>query len=137
MRDYESIFILAPTLDEAESEKVSTRMQDVVTSHGGEFVKVEKWGKRKLAYEVGKHKKGEYILFQFKGGPETVAELERNYKLTESVIKYMTIRLEKEALVQQALAESRAAEAAAAEAAGEAAAEAGEAPAEETSETGE
>lgn len=124
MRDYESIYILASTLDEAESERLTTRMQEVVTTNGGEIVKVEKWGKRKLAYEVGKHKKGEYVLLQFQGGPETVAELERIYKMTEPVIKYMTIRLEKEALMQQAAAEARAAEA---EAEAEAAAAAGQA----------
>jgi len=99
MKDYESIFILVPTLSEDDAEKVSLRMQEVVTGNGGEIVKVEKWGKKKLAYEVKKHKKGEYILIQFKGEAATVSELERNYKLTDSIIKFMTVKLEKEALV--------------------------------------
>ncbi len=67
MRDYESIFILNPTLDEAESEKVNLRMQEVIKGNGGEVVRVEKWGKRKLAYPIRKHKKGEYVLVQFQG----------------------------------------------------------------------
>jgi len=111
LRDYESIFILAPNLDEAEAGKLALKMQEVVTGNGGEIVKVEKWGKRRLAYEIGKHKKGDYILIQFRGEAVTVAELERNYKMTESVIKFLTIRLEKEALAhleRQAAAEAAA-----------------------------
>ena len=141
MRDYESIFILSPTIDEAESEKVNARMQEVVAANGGTIGKVEKWGKRKLAYTVRKHKKGEYILFQYQGGPETVAELERNFKLTDSVIKFITVRLEKEMLLAQAKAqaeaEAREARAQAEAAAAEAPAVAEEAPAaaEETEET--
>ncbi len=124
MRDYESIFILNPNIDEAESEKVNLRMQEVIAGNGGEVTKVEKWGKRKLAYTIGKHKKGEYVLMQFKGEAATVAELERNYKMTDSVIKFMTVRLEKEALAHQArLAAAQEAVAAKAEAA-EAAAQA-------------
>ncbi len=98
MNDYESIFILAPSTDEGESEKLNQRFQEVIAANGGEVVRVEKWGKRKLAYPVRKHKKGEYILLQFKGGAVAVSELERNYKMTDAVIKFLTIRLEKDAL---------------------------------------
>ncbi len=98
MNDYESIFILAPSTDEGESEKISQRFQEVITANGGEVVRIEKWGKRKLAYPVRKHRKGEYVLLQFKGGAMSVSELERNYKMTDAVIKFLTIRLEKEAL---------------------------------------
>jgi small subunit ribosomal protein S6 len=99
MRDYETIYILSPNTPEDGVEKVNVRMQEVITANGGEVVKVEKWGRRKLAYPVNKQKKGEYILYQYKGGPVTVAELERNFKMTDSVIKFMTVRLEKEMLL--------------------------------------
>jgi small subunit ribosomal protein S6 len=89
MKHYESIFILNPSIDEAESEKINLRMQEVVAGNGGEITKVEKWGKRKLAYTVRKQKKGEYVLFQFTGGAATVAELERNFKMTDAVIKFV------------------------------------------------
>jgi small subunit ribosomal protein S6 len=137
VRDYESIFILNPTLDETESEKVNLRMQEVIKGNGGEVVRVEKWGKRKLAYPIRKHKKGEYVLVQFQGGAATVAELERNYKMTDAVIKYLTVRLEKEALAHLArqAAAAQAAEAVAAKA--EAASEKAEAPAEAPAESGE
>jgi len=127
MRDYESIFILTPTLKEEESEKVGRRMRDIITAGGGQVAAVENWGRKRLAYEVGKHKKGEYVLMRYKAGPDTVAELERNFKLTDSVIKYITVRLEKEALAA-AEAKTRAAEEAAR--AEEAAKAEGEAPAE-------
>ena len=113
MKDYESIFILNPSIDEAESEKVNLRMQEVISGNGGQVIKVEKWGKRKLAYTVKKQRKGEYVLLQFKGGAATVAELERNYKMTDSVIKYMTTRIEKEMLEHQARIEAAQAAAAA------------------------
>ena len=116
MKDYESIFILSPGTDEAESEKISVRMQEVIKGNGGEVVKVEKWGKRKLAYTVRKHKKGEYVLLQFRGGAMTVAELERNYKMTEAVIKYLTVLIGKEMLAHQARVEAAEAAAAKAEA---------------------
>jgi len=102
MRDYETIYILSPNTPEEGVEKVNVRMQEVITANGGEMTKVEKWGKRKLAYPVNKQKKGEYILYQYKGGPVTVAELERNFKMTDSIIKFMTVRLEKEMLLPPA-----------------------------------
>jgi small subunit ribosomal protein S6 len=129
MMNYESIIILNPTIDEAESEKVSQRMQEVIASNGGEVQKVEKWGKRKLAYTVHKHKKGEYVLFQFTGEAVTVSELERNYRMTDAIIKFMTVRLEKEALAaQQAAALAAEARAAAEAEAAESAANAEAAP---------
>jgi len=131
LNHYESIFILSPAIDEAESERVSQRMQEVVRSNGGEVAKVEKWGKRKLAYTVRKHKKGEYVLLYFTGGAATVAELERNFKMTDAVIKYMTVRLEKEAIANAARqAQAEAARLAGVQAEAEAKAETAAAPAE-------
>ncbi len=98
MKDYETIFILAPNMSEEEVEKVSQRMQEVVAGSGGEIMKVEKWGKKKLAYPVKKHKKGEYVFFQYQGGSAAVSELERNFKMTDSVIKFMTIKVDKDML---------------------------------------
>ena len=134
IKHYESIFILNPSIDEAESEKINLRMQEVVAGNGGEVTKVEKWGKRKLAYTVRKQKKGEYVLFQFTGGAATVAELERNFKMTDAVIKYMTIRLEKDMLEHQARLEAAATAAAEEKAAEVTEVPAAEAPAVEESE---
>ncbi len=96
MQIYESIFIVNPNLPDEEIAGVIKKMQDVVTKQGGEMTKFEDWGKRKLAYEVKKQKRGHYVFFQFKGAAATVSELERTYKLTDSVVKFLTVKLEKE-----------------------------------------
>src|SRR5512143_2894655 len=83
---YESIFIINANLTDEETAGVIKKMQDVVTKQGGEMTKFEDWGKKKLAYEIKKQKRA----------PAAVAELERTYKLTDSVIKFLTVKLEKE-----------------------------------------
>ena len=96
MHIYESIFIINPNLTDEETAGVIKKMQDVVANQGGEMLKFEDWGKKKLAYEIKKHKRGHYAFFQFKSAPGAVSELERTYKMTDSVIKFMTVKLEKE-----------------------------------------
>jgi small subunit ribosomal protein S6 len=93
---YESIFIINANLTDEETANVIKKMQDVVAKLGGEMLKFEDWGKKKLAYEVKKQKRGHYAFFQFKGTPAAIAELERTYKLTDSVIKFLSVKLEKE-----------------------------------------
>jgi small subunit ribosomal protein S6 len=93
---YESIFIINPNISDDETSAVIKKMQDVVAKQGGEMTKFEDWGKKKLAYEVKKQKRGHYVFFQFKGAPAAISELERTYKLTDAVIKYISVKLEKE-----------------------------------------
>jgi small subunit ribosomal protein S6 len=93
---YESIFIINPNLSDEEIAGVIKKMQDVVAKQGGEMIKFEDWGKKKLAYEIKKHKRGHYAFFQFKAAPTAISELERTYKLTDTVIKFLTVKLEKE-----------------------------------------
>ncbi len=96
MHIYESIFIINPNLTDEETANTIKKMQEVVTKQGGEMLKFEDWGKKKLAYEIKKHKRGHYAFFQFKSAPAAVAELERTYKMTDNVIKFLTVKLEKE-----------------------------------------
>lgn len=96
MSIYESIFIINANLTDEETANVVKKMQEIVAKLGGEMLKNEDWGKKKLAYEIKKQKRGHYAFFQFKGAPAIVTELERNYKLTDSVIKFLTVKLEKE-----------------------------------------
>src|SRR5512140_1052144 len=97
---YESIFIINPNINDEETAAVIKKMQDVVAGQRGEMLKFEDWGKKKLAYEIKKHKRGHYAFFQFKSAPAAVSELERTYKMTDSVIKFLTVRLEKELRVK-------------------------------------
>lgn len=99
MACYESIFILRSSLADEEAEAVIEKMKNVLTKHGATIVKAENWGKKKLAYEIKHDRRGTYILLQFESAQETVvSELERLYRLEDSVIKFLTVRVDEEAL---------------------------------------
>lgn len=99
MARYESIFILRSSLGDEEAEAVIEKMKSVLTKHGATIVKAENWGKKKLAYEIKHDRRGTYILLQFESTQENVvSELERLYRLEDSVIKFLTVRVEEEAL---------------------------------------
>lgn len=94
MRKYETFFILDPDLPEDVNTVVDDKLQSIVTSQGGSILSYTPWGKKKLAYSVKKHTRGHYILMEYAGGPELVAELERNMRLDERVLKFITVKLE-------------------------------------------
>jgi small subunit ribosomal protein S6 len=96
MRKYEIIFVVRPDVNDEELEKLVTQMQGVVTGAGGIIEKVEKMGRRRLAYRVARQREGLYILFVLEGNGDTVKELERRLKVTDSVIKYLTVRVDEE-----------------------------------------
>lgn len=98
MNAYETIFIIKPSLTDEEISKVIEKTKGIIQRGGGEVVVAENWGKKKLAYEVRKEKKGTYIIVHFKGTGATVSELERNYRLDESVIKFITLKIEPDKL---------------------------------------
>ena len=93
MRKYESIFILDPDLEETQAQSVIEKAKGIITQGSGEILKVEDWGKRKLAYEVKKKPKGHYILIHFVGSPALLSELERNFRVMDAVIKFQSVRL--------------------------------------------
>ncbi len=90
-KEYETIYILRSDVDADTAEKVQTRFAEVVDRESGKLVKVEAWGRRKLAYPVGKAKKGVYVYVKYVGKGGLVQELERNLKLQDSVIKFQTV----------------------------------------------
>lgn len=92
---YETLFIVNPELNDAEVENVVQRLQEVVTRSGGQVHRTENWGRKKLAYEVKKHRKGIYVLMYLSGSGKTVAELERHYRMMDPVLRYLTVKLEK------------------------------------------
>jgi small subunit ribosomal protein S6 len=94
MRLYETIYIARPDLSEEQVEAVAAAIKGVVTGNGGDLVKEEDWGVKTLAYEVDHQSKGHYLLLQFRGGNDLLNELERNYRYNESIIKFMTIRVD-------------------------------------------
>ncbi len=90
-REYETIYILRPGVETEEATKVSTRVRDVMERMGGKLTKVDTWGKRRLAYTIGKHTRGIFVYVSYVAYGDLVAELERNLRLLESVIRYQTI----------------------------------------------
>ncbi|NOU33505.1 MAG: 30S ribosomal protein S6 [Polyangiaceae bacterium] len=91
LKEYETIYILRSDVDADSAEKVQNRVSEVVGRENGKLVKVEAWGRRKLAYPVAKQKKGVYVYVKYVGKGGLVQELERNLKLADSVMKFQTI----------------------------------------------
>lgn len=96
MRKYELIFIVRTDFPEEELGKLITQMEGVVTSHGGKVEKVEKMGRRRLAYRIQRQREGMYVLFVVEGGGETVKEFERRLKVNDAVLKYLSVRVDEE-----------------------------------------
>jgi small subunit ribosomal protein S6 len=96
MQLYESIFIVRPSLSEEDTNKIIAKMKGVVERSGATLLKLENWGKKKLAYEVKRERKGTFVHLHFRSGGSVVGELERSYRLEDSVLKFLTVRLEQE-----------------------------------------
>jgi small subunit ribosomal protein S6 len=92
---YENIFILDPNLDETSVANAVGKVRDIVTKNGGEVLKEENWGHKKLAFKLKKQNKGVYILLVFKAPPTVILELERYYKVLDSLLKFLVIKLNK------------------------------------------
>ncbi len=91
-REYETIYILRADVDAESAERVQARVADAVEREHGKLVKVEAWGRRRLAYPVGKQRKGVYVYVKYVGGGGLVAEVERGLKLQDAVMKFMTVQ---------------------------------------------
>ena len=96
MRIYEIIFILKSDLPEEETDRFISQMEGVVTSTGGTIRKVEKMGQRHLAYAVGRQREGQYVLFVLECEVPTVREFERRLRVSDPVIKFLTVRVDEE-----------------------------------------
>ncbi len=94
MRDYELMVVLDPNLDEAAIDALNTRIQTMSTQRGGTIENVDVWGRRRLAYPIGRYRDGVYILYRMQLPPNAAAEIERALKLTESVIRHLLVRAE-------------------------------------------
>ena len=94
MRIYEELFIAKPDAPDEEVDAFIEQMKTTVTNAGGSVDKVEKWGKRKLAYKVDRYREGAYVLFQFSADAEMVKEFERRLRVSDLVIKFLTVRID-------------------------------------------
>ena len=107
-RLYDLIFIARPATPEEEIKKVQQSIEHACTEKGGKIEKTEQWGTRKLAYRVSKHREGMYVYYQIRTTHgELIQELERRLKVQDSVIKYLTIRLDEDLKRQKKLGDKR------------------------------
>ena len=101
MRRYETIFIVPADLADDEFIGLVERYEAIIVNLKGILIKRENWGKRKLAYEIKKHTRGFYVLLDFTAKSEVVDELERNLRLDDKVLKYMTVKKEDSVNLQE------------------------------------
>ena len=94
MRIYEIMFIVRPEVPEEEIDRIITQFEGVVTSTGGTVQKAEKWARRRMAYDVKKCREGQYLLFTIECEPATVREFERRLKVSDQIIKFLTVRVD-------------------------------------------
>ncbi|NLZ48707.1 MAG: 30S ribosomal protein S6 [Clostridiales bacterium] len=95
MRKYETIFILHPSMDEESVKASIEKFKGVIENAGGTVDNVDFWGKRKLAYEISKVNEGYYTLINFSANPELPKELDRVFRITDSVIRHIIVKDEK------------------------------------------
>lgn len=95
-RVYEILFIADPNLGEPEVDALTAQIQGYIEKEGGRIQKVEKWGKKRLAYLVRRHREGYYILIVTEGSTALVKEVERRIRVTDGVVRFITVRVDEE-----------------------------------------
>jgi small subunit ribosomal protein S6 len=92
LRLYEVVFVLRPELDEEAVAVLMEKFKNLIESRGGEITRLDKWGKRRLAYEINKVREGIYMLLHYKGEPAIAHELDRVIKITDGVLRFIIVR---------------------------------------------
>jgi len=95
-REYETIYILRPNTPNEGVAEVNTRIKGIIEGMGGKIIKVDNWGKRRLAYEVAKERKGIYLYWQYLATPGVVEETERNLRMLDNVIRYLSVKVDED-----------------------------------------
>ena len=104
MRMYETIIIVQPDLGDEETKALTAKVQEVISSMKGDFKRLEDWGARKLAYPINKFSRGRYYFLRFDGDAPLIAELERRLRLDDKVLRYQSVKIEKETVAPVATA---------------------------------
>jgi small subunit ribosomal protein S6 len=99
LRKYETIFVIDSLLKPEEIEGIIAKYERFISDNGGAIEYIDKIGKKRLAYEIKKRQYGYYVLIRFDGPPTMIKQLEREYRLNESLLRFMTIKLDKHALM--------------------------------------
>jgi len=94
LRKYEIVFILRPDLDEEKNATVIEKFKGMIEKQGGEILKLDKWGKRRLAYEVKDFREGLYVIIQMNAKSEIANEIDRVFKITDEVLRHIIVLVE-------------------------------------------
>ena len=95
---YESAVIINAALDDEQIESIISRIKETIVNNGGEIREVENWGRKRLAYMVKKSKIGYYVIYRFNSPSNIISKLERSYSLDEQILRYLTIKLDSDAV---------------------------------------
>lgn len=96
VREYETIYVLRPEVARESQERIAARLSEVVSRESGKLTALENWGRRQLAYTVAKYRRGVYVYVKYLGGGALVAEVERNLRMLDDVLKYQTVQVRTE-----------------------------------------
>lgn len=94
MRKYETVFVIRPDLEDEKYTEVIEKFKSIIENTGGEITNIDKWGKKRLAYEINHVKEGYYVVVKFNAKPETAEELDRVYKISDDIIRHIIVREE-------------------------------------------
>ena len=114
MHEYETTFVIDSLLKTEEIEGIISKYERFISANGGEIKKIERWGKKRLAYEIKKRQYGFYVYIRYSGPPTIVKPLEREFRLNESILRYLSIRCDAKMLKHERRKEKQKSEAEAA-----------------------
>ena len=101
VRKYELVYILSPDATEPQITELHTQVESIIARYQGEFIKTENWGRRRMAFRIGKHREGTYVLEVFTGTGELTKELDRRLKVIDHVIRHLIVRVDEELRVAE------------------------------------
>lgn len=96
MREYELVVVLSPDITEEDAPAAMDRVTNAVSSRGGDVVETRQWGRRRLAYPIGRHTEGNYLVHQIRLDPARAHELESQFKISEEVLRHLLVRKDEE-----------------------------------------
>jgi small subunit ribosomal protein S6 len=94
MRQYETVFLISPNLEEEETVKIITQISDIISKKKGKLIQEDRWGKKKLAYPIKKFEEAFYVFFHYEGDSNIPFELEKRFKQTEAILRFLTVKKE-------------------------------------------
>ena len=106
-RDYELVYIISPESSEQEIADLHTQIEQIVQRFNGTIDKTENWGRRKLAYEIGHHREGNYVVETISGSGELMKEIDRRLRVTDQVIRHLVVRVDEELRVAERTRDAR------------------------------